>query len=638
MPLRTRVNLVNQGVVTSKDPSMLGEGELAKTQDGEYRPNDPGVHQIPGRVEFNSAAEAEAIRAVRFLEFDNGNKVFVTLMGSEYRIADAALTGTFSSLATGVDIATDILDSASFNDTHYLVNGVDRGRSVLDDKSMEFHGMLQNINAATFSDSGVLTGYTLSAGKTMPYWIEERIKDSNGIVTRRNAASTVPGVETILTITGTGVLIKPVIARPIKLNAESTHWAVFAAATNGTFPNGREIAEADFTVTKIEDTRTGTDPLIPGGNAYETVSTSQAGQTFIVPKWGAVPIATTIDVFQDSLIMNDIADKQVVIFSFFNEPHAFPALNVFRFNTKERDEVVAVRSMDNFFMVMLRDALWKVISLPRPEDSAFTPERFKVQIDGAFGAVNSKANALFSFGVGLRLAYVSPVGIVVTDGTGWDILTDDLDWENTVEVSLLSKCRLINNRAKYRLEFTYVPKGGTRATETAFLNYHPSHAKLSLAGGLKSKINWPIRRDANDLVMATLSGIYESFSVNEDGKLYHHDAGTAEPVNTSIQLDVQTGDIYLSGVTGINIVRKVFAHHSAAPGEIAALHVAPHVEGKEVEEVEADIPLNFRQVSKVSKQVKAEAVCYRFTKTGGTSVRLNFFGSVFDPLGLAKGR
>jgi len=336
--------------------------------------------------------------------------------------------------------------------------------------------------------------------------------------------------------------------------------------------------------------------------------------------------------------MGDILDKQVVVFSFFDEPHSFPALNVFRFNTKERDEVVAVRTMDNFFMVILRDALWKVISLPRPEDSAFTPERFKVQIDGAFGIVNAVAHALFSFGTGLRLAYVSPVGIVVTDGSGWDILTDDLDWEATVNVALLSKCRLINNRAKYRLEFTYVPAGATEPTETAFLNYHPSHAKLSLAGGLKSKINWPIRRDANDIVMATLNGIYESFSVNADGKLYHHDVGEAEPVATNgIQFAVETGDIYLGGVALQNIVRKSFVRHSAAPGEIGRLHLVQHVEGKVDEEQVADIPLDFTQLSKVAKQGSGESVRFRFTKSGGASVRVSFFGAIFDTTGFAKG-
>jgi len=637
VPLKTRVSLVNQGVVTAKDGAMLAEGELIQTQDGEYHPNDPGVHQIRGRVEFNSAAEAEAIRAVRFLEFDNGTAVFVTLMGTEYRIADAGLTGSFGNLVSGVSVDASTLDSAVLNDIHYLVNGVDRGRAVNDDKSVEFHGMLQSAVPPTFTDTGIGTGFTLTVGAKVKYWLEERIK-VDGIVIRRNAASTAPGLETVLTVTGDGTLIKPVLHRPIQLNPEATHWAIFATSTDGNFPVGAEIAELDFSIAESEDLRTGTDPLLGAGTLYETVTTTQAGQTFIVPKWGAPPISKTIDVYQDSLIMGDILDKQVVVFSFFDEPHSFPALNVFRFNTKERDEVVAVRTMDNFFMVILRDALWKVISLPRPEDSAFTPERFKVQIDGAFGIVNAVAHALFSFGTGLRLAYVSPVGIVVTDGSGWDILTDDLDWEATVNVALLSKCRLINNRAKYRLEFTYVPAGATEPTETAFLNYHPSHAKLSLAGGLKSKINWPIRRDANDIVMATLNGIYESFSVNADGKLYHHDVGEAEPVATNgIQFAVETGDIYLGGVALQNIVRKSFVRHSAAPGEIGRLHLVQHVEGKVDEEQVADIPLDFTQLSKVAKQGSGESVRFRFTKSGGASVRVSFFGAIFDTTGFAKG-
>ena len=639
MPLRTRVSLVNNGAVTSKDPSMLGEGEVIRTQDGEYRPNDPGVHQILGRTEFNSAAEAAPIRAVRFLEFDNAAKIFVTLMGTEYRIADAALTGSFSSLATGIDALADTLGSTTLNDVHYLANGKDRARAVSDDKSMEFQGMLQNAVTATVSNTGSGTGFTLRSGQKIHYWIEERIKDADGNVTRRNG-----GVAALWTVlTGTGALVKPVITRPAKLNAEATHWAAFGTASMGTGAVGNfvgaEIGEADFDTTALEDTRTGTDPLIPSGSIYETVVTVQAGQTFIVPKWGPVPIATTIETFQDSIVMNDIVDRAVVVFSFFDEPHAMPALNVFRFNTKEYDEVVAIRAMDNFIMVLLRDALWKVTSLPRPEDSVFSPERFKVQIDGAFGCVSAKAQALFTFGTGLRLGYVSPVGIVLTDGTGWDVLTDDLDWENTVEVSLLWKSRLINNRAKYRLEFTFVPKGGTRATEQMFLNYHPSHGKISFAGGLKSKVNWPIRRDANDTVMATLNGVYESFSANEDGKLYHHDSGDTEPVTAGgIRFEVETGDIHLAGVTMQAIIRKGFVHHSAAEGEMAELGLVQRNEGQDEETQFSDVPLDFRETTKSSRQGKAEAVRYIFRKIGGTSVRVDFFGAIFDPIGTAKGQ
>ena len=53
--------LINSGRVTSRDPSMLAEGEVVEAQDCYYEPANPGLKSILGRVAFNSSAEASAL-------------------------------------------------------------------------------------------------------------------------------------------------------------------------------------------------------------------------------------------------------------------------------------------------------------------------------------------------------------------------------------------------------------------------------------------------------------------------------------------------------------------------------------------------------------------------------------------------
>ena len=74
----------------------------------------------------------------------------------------------------------------------------------------------------------------------------------------------------IVTLTGSGSVVKPVITRPIQVNPEATHWALFATATSGggsstdaAYPHGFEVAEAAIAVTAIEDARVGINPGLP---------------------------------------------------------------------------------------------------------------------------------------------------------------------------------------------------------------------------------------------------------------------------------------------------------------------------------------------------------------------------------------
>lgn len=607
MPIRI-ISLAN-GLVDSKDSSLHGDGELSRTDDCYYKPNNPTPTKISGRVEFNSAAESGPILGGRFLEFDNANNLFVTMVGSAYRKADSGLTGTFTDLVTGLSGTATTLDSAHYSGVHYLMNGVDRNEVVQNDKTARRHGMLANtVTSAADERAGVLTGFTLTAGATMTYWIEERVKDGTAVLRRNSNPSSI-----ITVITGDGgAAYKPVIGRTIK-NTDATHWALFGTSTNGLFPTGAEIAEVPVATLTIEDSRTGLDPLIPGGSLYDILTATVEGLSQSFPRWGEPPTASTGDIFEDSLVTNDIANPSHVRYSDTNQPDAFPGFNLIRFQTKERDEVRLVRTLDNIVVVGLRDAMWRIETLPRAEDSAFSIERVKSQVHGAHGVVSALAATTFSFGQGLRLAYVSPYGVLVTDGFQWDVLTDDIEWESRVNVSALGTAVLRDNPRKYRLELIYPPVGETKATRTLFLHYHPSHAKTARGGGFRSKVTGTINRDGNAMFRANILGIDEIFSCNEDGKVYRHDTGNTEPVVAGgIQMVVQTGDIYPAGIGGAVTVDRLYTHHTAAPGQTATLRAIQRRTGLADAEWVGQIELDRREPTKRHPRARSEAFSLRF--------------------------
>jgi len=125
----------------------------------------------------------------------------------------------------------------------------------------------------TVADTGSGVGFVLESGKTIRYWVEERIK-SGARVLQRNDAQPAGGQPQMATLTGTGAAVKPVVTRPAQRNPDATHWALFATASSGVlastdaaFPHGYEVGETAIANTTIEDTRTGINPGMPPNSA-----------------------------------------------------------------------------------------------------------------------------------------------------------------------------------------------------------------------------------------------------------------------------------------------------------------------------------------------------------------------------------
>lgn len=621
--------LVNQGLVQN-DPVTLAPGELSLADNTYYKTSDPVLYKAKGRTTFNSAAEVSAILGVRALQFDGTAGFFVGLVGSTYRKATIGATGTFSDLVTGLSGTAISLDSVHYNNEHTLLNGVDRNRVVRSDGTTILHGMLAATTAPTVLLTGVGTGFTLGAGNTIIYWVEERYKEGTTIVKRHASAS----AQTV-TLTGTGALVKPVVSRPAIVNSDATHWALFASGANGAFPVGGEIAEVVIATASIEDTRTGTNPTLTG-TTYETVTTTdQFSVSQAIARNGPPPIAASGDIMEGSLVLPSITDKSVLQFSITNKPHQFPSNYVISFETKEEDEIVGFRFVGSVGVVLLRDSAWIVNTLPKPDDAQFSTDRVKKQIDGAFGCVGPKAFDLFSFGDGVLLAYVAPEGLVWTDGRAWSVISDDLDFQNLIEPAALHKAVLVNDRDNYTLKLLYTPVGGSANTKQILLHYHPSHMKYpgDERGPQQSraKVTGPNDAPANDACIAYLNRKHALFSANADGKLYQENNGFSAASGESPVMRVLGRDEYLAGIGGEAHVRSVLVHHPAAVGQTAVVTMVQLVHGQAPSSSATTIPLDFREATPTFSQAMADALQFGFEATSTTAeIGLTMFVPLFQ--------
>ena len=122
--------LLDQGLVTARDPLLLAPGELQRVDECVYRPNNPSICTAPGRTTFGTAGGTGNGRGLSFLGFDGNADQIVALVGTTLSAAPFnAATGTFAAVQSG--LATDssmTLDTVQYANAHYALTGYNTNR------------------------------------------------------------------------------------------------------------------------------------------------------------------------------------------------------------------------------------------------------------------------------------------------------------------------------------------------------------------------------------------------------------------------------------------------------------------------------------------------------------------------------
>ncbi len=613
---------VDQGRVSTRDPSMLQEGELATAQDVEYLPYDPGLYPVAGRSAVASGVGSPyGGRQLRFTgDYDdlivlaNSDKLRKAVLGNTLTFAD------FAEAAGTLEAQPASLDHAFWQNEHFLfMGGSIRNRVVNETGACKYHGMLANITPPTLTFTGAGPTITLPSGQVIRYWLEERVKVGTDIV-KRNASS---DPESVVSWTGDGTGKKPRLTLPATVNPDVTHLALFSGGADDPFPIGAEIAEiAVGAATFIDDTRS--TPVLPGGVAYSITTLVLRGLTTQIPTWGPVPRSTSGDFIEDTLLMNDVENPQGVWFAVPGNPHAVPASNFITFPEKSADTVHAVHRIGDGAVCLLDNSAWVIHTLPQPEEVAFQTERVKREVEGSYGTTGPLASCKFSFGRGPLVASVTPTGVHYTDGSSWSPLSDDMDWESEVNVGALSSAVLINNSRRGRLELMAVGSDGTR--KRWFFYYHPFHQKEGQDGGIRAKFVGPITRSERVLFPAWRNGIHEVYSADASGTVYREYEGMAVP-GGACTYDVKTGVFYIAGLGQEATIDGGYIHHSAAPGVSATWYLRRIRAGAD-DFIQNDSAVNMarNELTATFKRANGEAFQFGLSATNpAVHFRLNLF-------------
>ncbi len=283
------------------------------------------------------------------------------------------------------------------------------------------------------------------------------------------------------------------------------------------------------------------------------------GQTISVGRNGKPPVASQGCIFQNSLVLDDASDESIIRYSAPDAIDAFPGVNFINFE-EGGDRVVVKFTVGQVMVVGLNGRCERVTYLPREVDAEFDRGRCKETIEHSNGVAGRKAACLFTLpGAGTQMAHVNRSGAYRTDGYSVLPLTNDLRWEQHVDLDNLSRSVLVNNPERHELLFFYAPRGSvtpTILTKCLRFHYHQTHLK----GGenMLLKVSGP----SDVTVVSAAGGLLRSGQY----VLYtgHGTAGTIHLENQSnvTAATIKTRQMYQSGFGNEWKYDDLYIHHT----------------------------------------------------------------------------
>jgi hypothetical protein len=270
-----------------------------------------------------------------------------------------------------------------------------------------------------------------------------------------------------------------------------------------------------------------------GGSFESTVAFPTVVYTFgdvaaQVGKNGPPPSASTGDVYEDCLVLNDVTQPSNLKWSYPGDPEAFPSTYYLDFETPQNDRITLVKVVNDRLVVGLSTSVFRVNYLPSERDASFDRGKAKQVISSKFGVVNPMCACIFTLGGGAeQLAFISQKGLHTTDAFSFETRTSQLEWRNIQPLSgTVTPIALIDDPENLRLRF--ICQNSNNANET-YLEWHFSYDRGDIDSDNNFKAIGPIHLRNFDVGTSQRADPKSAWSVprtNGNTSIYYGYGGT----------------------------------------------------------------------------------------------------------------
>jgi len=647
---------LHRGLVTSRDSSLLNEGELVYAQNVRYRPGDPALLAAEGHLQLPDHAFDGTLPVIN-VAWDDAPPMFIYARpDATLRYVPAEIDPLTESMFDANSAAAVAIDAVAahyigpgrpevvhFEGQHILLDGGRPRLISLDDvaPAFSFLGMPRN-------DTPVLVAHINVTGAIPAGWYHYWFTWYSSVTGFEREGTTSVDAVGKIQLTSAKNNLRIFIKRD-DFTVAKPDWAdriiIYRAPVQnnefpGPWPAGYKVTDSiaisSFTVTQgsallaagyagatidaaadyfvlLIDSQSGT--TLGGTIPFPIVAISADGIASSIGQNGNPPRATTGDVFEESLLMNDINDKRKARYSMVGEPGKVPDLYYINFDTRELDEVITIRTLGRVAGAFLRNGVWRINWLPRSGDSEFGQNRVKELVVEGFGVVGPNLVASFTMPQGPALAWYGPRGPYVTDLNDWSELAPQVDWTAIAGTPVA----LLNNINAYRLEIYFVGPDGTGFIY--YLHYHATHivdGHLAVTGPIMPR---PTLKSA---FTAIVGSTHQSVSLDDRGGIYYEGLPDATVVAA-----FRTREIYLNGAGREFRTNRVLLHGAVAQN-VATFEVHTQPGGSAVE---GFIDMGVSRLAPHAVTTNGEFVQLGVNNNGLGALKINWVGVEWESLG-----
>lgn len=268
---------------------------------------------------------------------------------------------------------------------------------------------------------------------------------------------------------------------------------------------------------------------------------------------GKPPSATTGDIFQGALVMNDPANPRQVAWTVPGFLDYSPA--IYRLAVDE--PVTNIASLGYVCLIGQTGKVERLNYLPLEDDAEFNTGRAKEFVDSDDGIVGPHAACKFTMEGQLRLFYVGSSSLRMSNGFESTTATDEITWSAMVAPALLSRCHVINNAFYHEILVFFGEPGSDTVNKVLRLSYDPQHVKDG-----KLKVSGITNYAANaSTVGISDNGIRVVYTARLDGFVYVENRGSTDASGTGIHPIISTREIHNSGLNQAWELISLGVHH-----------------------------------------------------------------------------
>jgi hypothetical protein len=355
-----------------------------------------------------------------------------------------------------------------------------------------------------------------------------------------------------------------------------------------------------------------------------------AGNTAVqVSKNLPPPSSNTGDLFQDSLVVNDMSNRSLMRYSFPGLPESFPPTYYYDFETSDNDVIQVIQTVNGRLVVGLDNSLWRVNFLSSENDANLQRDGSMATepISKSVGCVGPMCACAFNIdGQAEHMAFVSTKGIYSTDGYSLLCRTKNQTWRNYISLDATSTpISLLNDPENRCLRFYY--RNDTDPYETymcLFLSY--DIGDIDSEGSFK--VSGPVNMRNYDATSGSFASVESAWAVprtNGDTTFYVGYGGTATAagagkVYAETGYDIPAHDsasswtsrrIYGGGLTGEWMLDDLYGYcgtYSGSPLLTYTFSTTKTNDHGAVDKGKKSITLRGQRLHKVTPKVQGEGI------------------------------